>query len=724
MITLQLSQKSLRMSLALSVTLLVFLSFAAQGETVYILPDRALPQAEYASERLKQELKTSGYSIVSSPSEYDHLISLSVNDVTLGVEAFSVIPQGKILTIYGGDGRGVIYGALAVAERLRNGESLSDIEPFAESPSLSLRAIKHNFPWDSYRPSKALDQHYDTVRDLKYWEAFLDMMADNRFNALTLWNLHPWVYMIKPRNFPEASPFSEEELVQWRQLHEGIFRMAKQRGIDTYLVPWNIFVSKEFVAAHDVGHVNTYPYYNTKADGSELIKRYVRESVAQVLEEYPDLSGLGLSHSEGMGGWMPEQRDAWLKETYLAAIQSVDRPVKLIHKVPSSAGKSMDGSTSVETETLVRSTLESIDYVDGPIWLSGKYNWSHGHSTSNFVRVHGGELHDTYFKPKPTNYKFVWIVRNEDFFALRWGVPSFIRDHISKNGRASAIGGYIVGSETYIPALDYFTAADVKPTWRYAFERQWLFYKLWGRLLYNPETPDSLFAQAFTGRYGAAGRNLLRAFELASATPLRLASFFDATWDHTLYSEGMLALGDKTLDYISVDRLISRPTLDPDLVSIADYVNAERNNTSLPEKGVTPHQLAETLESDCKEALGLVSEIDPDGDLALTYEIADVRAWAHLGLHLAEKIRGGVDLELYRQGAPESHKLSAVTHLEKALAHWDDLIEVTRPLYRDMRLTHTIGSSKSLNPDGYFHWSHLRPDVVKDIEVAKRARIE
>jgi hypothetical protein len=99
-----------------------------------------------------------------------------------------------------------------------------------------------------------------------------------------------------------------------------------------------------------------------------------------------------------------------------------------------------------------------------------------------------------------------------------------------------------------------------------------------------------------------------------------------------------------------------------------------------------------------------------------------VRAWAHLGLHLAEKIRGGVDLELYRQGAPESHKLSAVAHLERALAHWDDLIEITKPLYRDMRLTHTIGSSKSLNPDGYFHWSLLRSEVSKDVEVAKRAR--
>ena len=106
-----------------------------------------------------------------------------------------------------------------------------------ETPHLPLRAIKHNLAWESYRPSQAIDQHLATPRDLAYWGAFLDTMAENRFNALTLWNLHPWTYMVRPRNFPEASPHSDKELAEWRKLHEGIFRLAKERGIDTYLVP-------------------------------------------------------------------------------------------------------------------------------------------------------------------------------------------------------------------------------------------------------------------------------------------------------------------------------------------------------------------------------------------------------------------------------------------------------------------------------------------------------
>ena len=704
-------------------TALAFLAMTslAQAKNVYIAHDPSLVQADYASRKLGDVLKAQGHTIVTTAGGYDYLISIAVNGHGLAAEAFTIKPEGRHITVYGGDARGMVYGALALAEDVRRGVSLEQVQARTETPQLPLRAIKHNLPWDSYRPSRAIDQHLATTRDLAYWEAFLDMMAENRFNALTLWNLHPWTYMVRPRNFPEASPYSDKELAEWRKLHEGIFRLAKERGIDTYLVPWNIFVSKEFARAHGVGQLNTYPNYNTKGDTSELIKRYVRESVAQVIEEYPDLTGIGLSHSEGMGGMTAEARDEWVAETYLEAIHNAKRPVKIIEKVPSSAGPVMDGSTSVETEQLTRRELEKIDFADGPVWLAAKFNWSHGHSTPTLVGVHGGELGDTYFKPEPKNYKVTWIVRNEDFFALRWGDPAFIRQHLRENASASSIGGYIIGSETYIPALDYFTAVKKGVDWRYAFERQWLFYKLWGRLTYDPATPDTVFAQEFGRRYGARGSNLLAAYEHASKTPLRIASLFNSTWDHTLYSEGMMALGDPAMEYIGVDRLIAQPVLDPAYVSVADYVAATTKGETFAANRVTPPILAEQLEADTKEALRLVEGVDTSGNTALMYEVADVKAWAHLGLHLAAKLRGAVALETYRQRGGEDHKAQAIAHLQNALVRWDEVIAITRPIYRDMLLTHMIGSSKSLQPDAPFHWALLRPQVARDVEVAQQS---
>lgn len=691
------------------------------AQSVYIVGDASVRQSPYATGRLASELEAQGYDVVETPGEYEYLISVAINRHDLGDEAFSINPEGRHIFINGGGARGMVYGALALVEDLRRGIRLEDVKARSEAPDLEFRAIKHNFPWDSYRPSAAIDQHLETARDLAYWEAFLDMMAENRFNSLTLWNLHPWPYMVRSRNFPEASSFSDAELEEWRSLHQGIFRLAADRGIDTYLVPWNIFVSKEFVAAHRVGERNTYPFYNSSGDTSELIKRYVRESVAQVLEEYPDLSGIGLSHDEAMGGMTSEERADWIADTYLQGIKSANRPVKIIQKLPGSAEKGMDGSTSRASEQLTRNRMEAIDYADGPIWLAPKFNWSHGHSTPTLVGVHGGDLGNTFFEPPPKNYKVTWIVRNEDFHALRWGVPSFVREHISRNGAASYVGGYIIGSETYIPALDYFTAAKDGVDWKYAFERQWLYYRLWGRLLYNNDMPDVELSREFQRRYGAKGDNLLQAYELASRTPLKLASLFNSTWDHTLYSEGMMWLNGPAMDYIGADNLIEHEVLDPSYVSIADYVaETVAGKTFAPDR-VTPLILAGRLESDSREALRLVEGIDTSRSTALMYEVADVQAWAHLGLHLAEKLRGATALQTYRVAGDEANRTSAVAHLEAALDEWDAVVAITRPIYKDMLLTHMIGKSNDLKPDATFHWEDLRPQVAADLEAARTA---
>jgi hypothetical protein len=690
--------------------------------SVRILRDPDLPQAAYAARKVEQALVERGYTIWTQRTGYDHLISLAVHAGRLKPEAFSIIPEGRVVTVYGGDRRGLIYGALALAETLRNGTPLDEVAATEQKPSLELRAIKLNLPWETYRPSSALDQHYQTVRDLRFWEAFLDMMVENRFNAITLWNLNPYTFMIRPRNFPEASPWSAAEMAEWQRLYHGIFRLAKERALDTYIVHWNVFVSRAFAEAHGVAGQNFYPHYYVPGDRSELVRRYLRECVTQVLEEYPDLDGIGISHGEGMAGMTPLERQQWVDDVLIAGMLAAHRPVKLIHRVPFSSGTSSLPGVSKSVEEVTRAAMERLgDRFQGPIWVEIKFNWSHGHSTPRLEKVHGGKLGDTYFVPTPTNYKIAWQVRNEDFFALRWGVPAFIREHIARNGKAAYVGGYFVGSETYIPALDYFTAVEAPVDWRWAFERQWLFYKLWGRLLYDPATPDDVFQAEFHRRYGAAGDHLLAAYSLASSTQLRLASLYDSTWDFTLYSEGFLALQDDCTRYISVDRLIRQPTMASEYVSVGDYVQRLLDGGGFGAGRVTPPLLADLLERDNSEALRLVEDIDTSGNASLMYEVADVRTWAHLGLHLAEKLRGAVLLQTYRLAGGEEKKQEAIDHLQRALAQWDEVVRITRPIYRDMPLTHYNHGSFEANPDNLFHWALVRDQVARDVEIARNA---
>ena len=693
------------------------------AQSVSIQFDEINVNASFAARKLKETLLKNDYSVPAISDDKTFVIELLPFTASLGKEAFKVEVSGANIRITGGDNRGLIYGTLALAEKITHGAKLTEIQSFEDAPSLEFRAIKFNLPWETYRPSDALTQHTETVKDLKYWEAFLDMMVENRFNAISLWNLHPYTFMIKPKNFPEACPWTDEELARWQALYKGIFSMAKERGLDTYLVHWSIFVSKAFAENYGTGKANYYPAYYVEGDTSALVKKYFKESVQQVLEEYPDLDGIGISHGEGMAGMTPLARQQWMDEALIAGMLNVKRPVKLIHRVPFSSGLSSDPGVSKNVEVVTREAMEKLENkFDGPIWVEIKFNWSHPYSTPKLEKVHGGPLGDTYFVPEPKNYKIAWQIRNENFFALRWGVPDFIRSHIRLNTAEPYVGGYFIGSETYIPALDYFTT--VKPIdWKWAFQRQWLYYKLWGRLEYNPNTPDEVFESEFKTRYGEGAAPLLRAYSLASSTQLRLSSLYDSRWDFTLYGEGMLALQGDTTKYISVDRLINQKTMASEYVSILDFVHDQMANKTFTDDKITPDKLAKILKEDNELALKLVSQIKTKGNNSLLYEISDVKIWAMLGLHLSEKIKGGIALETYRKAGGIKNKNLAIKHLKKSLAYWDKVVAISRPLYKNMPLTHYNHNFFYQNDDNLFHWALIRDEVAHDVEIAKNSKV-
>jgi hypothetical protein len=693
------------------------------SQVVHIKYSEANAQINYATKVLSKSLVSRGYTIGAHKAEVT--IHLLVNARDLGPEEYRIQPNGAMVSLEGGDGRGVIYACMELSEQLMNGTSLLQLKGKTERPRLAFRAIKFDLPWDTYRHSYSLDQHQETCSDLNYWEAFLDMMVENRFNTLTLWNLHPYPFMIRPRNFPEACFFNDAELRKWQELFHGIFRMASERGIDTYMVPFNIFVSPTFAKAHNVATDNLEHHFFVKGDTSEIIKRYTRECVTQILQEYPDLTGMGLTLGEGMAGMTPQERENWMKETIIEGMRLANRKSKLIHRIPFSGNTASLGATSIEMEQITRKGIEkeaAMEFIEGPVWADLKFNWSHAHSTPKLIKVHGGKLYGTYFYPQPQGYKIIWTARNEDFFCLRWGVPDFIRAHIAAN-TPEYVGGYMVGSETYIPAKDYFTKPGIAVSWKYAFQRQWLFYKLWGRLLYNPETSDAVFSQEFARKYGKGKEKLLEAYALASRTPLRLASAFDCGWDFTLYSEGFMALDPavKRVNFITVDRLINQSPLDSTYLSVSEYVRTLENGGIIDASRITPPVLAGMLENDCLKALEIVQHIDVKGNNDLFQEIADIKAWANLGLYFAEKLRGAVALQTYRIKGSDNQKQQAIQHLTQALKYWDAVIAITQPLYNEMPLVHLSeqdGKPWQENDHLRFHWSILRPDVVKDIDVA------
>ncbi len=132
------------------------------------------------------------------------------------------------------------------------------------------------------------------------------------------------------------------------------------------------------------------------------------------------------------------------------------------------------------------------------------------------------------------------------------------------------------------------------------------------------------------------------------------------------------------------------------------------------------------LEHDCKEALMLVKDINTSRNNALMFEVADVKTWANMGLHFAEKLKGAIALQTYRIKGGEDNKQKAIKHLENALKYWDEIVRITRPIYNDMPLVHYSeqnGVRSEENKHLTFHWQKLRADVAKDVRTAKNATV-
>ncbi len=639
----------------------------------------------------------------------DLIVTTILDSINLPSEGFEIQVNKKHVTISGGGATGLMYGLFDIKEQLENGTGT--IESKKEVPHLDFRAVKFNLPWDPYRSSKLLRGHTETCRDTLFWTDFLDMMAWNRFNKLTLWNLHPFNYMVRTEKYPEACSFTDEELADWQEFWHTLFRMAKDRGIETYLVNWNIFVPREFAIKHDVAkNLHDKRSSGGPGDTAEVIKDYMMESVRATIDTYPNLTGLGITLGEGMGGMTAEEREQWLLDSFIAGVRQAKRKIKFIHRVPLSAGESSAGSTSASVEMMTRQTLDTLTCFDGPMNIELKFNWSHGHSSTKLVKVHGGKLTDTYWNPLPKNYYLAWMIRNEDFFILRWGQPDFIREHIAQNVHPY-VNGYYLGSEAYIPANDYFTSLP-GTSYKYAFERQWMFYKVWGRLLYNPQTPDAVFENAFENRFQGLGKTLFAAQSKTSKVPLVIASFFNGWWDFTLYSEGMLGFNEQeppAIKLLSLNTMIERAPLEPDYMSIKDFV--ANNKQDAPGK-ITPFELADSVDTFCASALKETTGIDPGQNTDLVYELADIQAWAYLGHYFSNKLRAAVAYKTYLETSDKKQHKLAIEWLQKACFSWDALVKVTEPVYQPMPISH-MGYRRS---DNLFHWSIVQEQVNAELE--------
>lgn len=602
-------------------------------------------------------------------------VPIRKEDAAEAEQSFRLYRTGELIRIEGSDSRGLLYGCLEWAERLARGAELADGEEIRRKPALRLRGIKFNLPYAPFDSGDPFVLNEKTCMDINFWKAYIDMLALNRYNCLSLWSEHPYHLMVVSPRFRAANPYSDSEIERNIRFFRELFRYAASRGIDVYLFTWNIRLTPEVArglglpeAVGDFGnmydnliHRVGYPLNRFRGE-SEIIRDYVREMVLQLLLTYPELKGLGTSASEWMDG-SGYEREKWIVETYVEAIKQSGRDVPFIHRTNmQNAGK--------EIKDMVQTQFEPEQF-----HISWKYSNAHcySHPEPQFEKLWGAwegiDLEQT---------NILYTVRNDDVFTHRWGDPDYVRSYV-KGMLKPYVKGFYWGADGYVWGTDFQHVDHGHKTWEYDFERHLFQFQLWGRLSYDPETSDEVWVHLLESHYGPVHAPLfLEGLRSASAVIPAVNRLFWIDYDFQWHPESCLSevSGFKTiLDFVNGKAM---PGIN--VMSVSAYAAAEHEKTSdkaSAEGYETPVDIIGILRQAAEQSERTVLRLSEElGELRCGHAactLHDLYAYVEMARYYACKFEAALELNRFKLNGSVQHRLEAVSLLEQASSHWEKL---------------------------------------------------
>lgn len=615
----------------------------------------------------------------------------------LGQESYQIRVRDKVIYVSAGGESGVMYALLELAEiiDLEGYDKIADRDGEA---FLEKRGVKFNWPFEPFSLGDPFDKNKETVFDLDFWRDYIDFLAENRYNLLTIWSMNPFEMMFRVPKYPDTTPYSDIELERMRTVFDFIFTHAKARGISTYIITWNLRISRamarglglpeQIADQHDDSMRRMLRQYDP------VIRDYFREAIKTLVRTYPNLTGLGTSNSEELVG-TADQTEEWVVDTYLKAITELNIPLPFIHRTNMSNGR-------VAQELFLK------NYPGNDKMISWKYSNAHmySHPHPEFETLMGA-----WEEMDVSHTKVIYTVRNDDFQTLRGADPAFVTEYI-KGMKRDYVAGFYWGADGYVWARDFQHVPHVHMDWKYDFERHFLQFATLGRLGYDPELPREHWLRVCAAHYGKnCAEAVLSGLEAGAHTICALSRLHWVNYDFQWHPESLL----NTFGFQSIRSFmytVSMPgsgtfsikdTAKRILDGITDDAEDARSVIELM------HRQADILD-ECIQKLD--AAIEPEyraGDIVCVLE--DIRAWSCFTKYCVKKIDAALSLVLFCRTEDRSHKEYAVKQLESALLDWKELSEIWAGHY----MPYQMGRVNQI-----FGYTYYIDDVRRDIEIARR----
>ncbi len=521
--------------------------------------------------------------------------------------------------IQGGDLRGLMYGLLAAADQIRR---LGRLGPESGDPAIPVRGVRRFLNIADLDPGGRYG--------LDYWRDYVQMLARNRFNRLTVTFGYPspypapvLPYLTGVEEWPEIRPRGLSGQQRERNLAMlcDIAQTAADHAIDFTLGIWR---------PDDHVHPELSP---VEGFTSGIAGAYTSRALAVVLSACPAIRGVELEP-----GGESQPLDVF-NEDVLDVFRHAGRRVTLDLHRASAAGHFLDAAA--ESEVPLR-------FVEP--FAEGRLAWPFASPDSVVAGLRPGDRHGV-----------LWSLRAPDSEPpFAWGDPDYVRRVVPTLTLSGSQGFEI---EVPVPAADAPSADG------YEFERQWLCYRLWGRLTYDPKAPDRVWMADLEQRFGDAAADVLEARRQASRARSEIAA---AHWTPP---------GRNGLEN-SIDYYLSAPSGAPRYIASIEEAAADQVSGRASAKQV-PDETAARLRE-------FAAAIDAAVDRADRLLGADHAGWLEtkpgleasslLARFHAYRLVGAERLAVFYRTADRAALEQARSELSNAAEAWDQLASMPNAL--------------------------------------------
>lgn len=613
------------------------------------------------------------------------IATTSITPESFVVRAHTTYKNKPAILLSGADDKGLMYAALDLADKVN--WSADPDKPFQfasdadEKPFLKDRGVvmfSMNRAWFESR-----------LFDEKYLAAYFDMLAQNRFNKLVLIfgyenggymaPLYPYFFNVD--GFPDVKvpDLTKEQQNKNLQALKTFIKIAADRGIQIKPAIWDHIYRGGIQAGGISGAAGTrqpVPGIPWGLNAQNLVP-YTTAALKKFYDTFPEFTETQFRMHEESGLTVAEIEPFWHDIFAFFKTTKPDQKLELrVKNLPKSVVKDAQSQgLSIQLDT--KFWMEQMGLPFHPTHVNRENQKDSRQGYADFLEY-------------PQTYRFSWTLYNGGTTRiLLWSDPDYAR-RMAQSARFYDSSCLVVtemqatkmlGAPHDATPVDYLNESHRYT--EYEFQRYWAFYRVFGRLAYNPDCSPDVWMNEYTRRFGnSAGPHVQKSLQYASQVLPRV------TAASVPYSQFPTTAG-----WPEMMRQGSLPSFAQNQSGsdIQQFMNVRDGATSIINKTDTPMRRPEEIsqwftsqsEKILAEATAAEQTIGANPSKEFQSTLTDVKMLAALARYHAARQLGGVNYNLYKQTNSLVPLKAALTDEQKAISAWRDLVTIAGDYYID-----------------------------------------